>query len=63
MSNTDFTAAVEWLRTEMERVPFGRVGIAFQMHQGKVSKTFKTTEESANASQPDRGRDFNGSKQ
>lgn len=60
MSGTDFTATVEWLRTEMDRVPFGRVGVAFQMHQGKISKIFKQTEESEYASQPDHGRDING---
>ncbi|MGA2614950.1 MAG: hypothetical protein ABSG38_16050 [Spirochaetia bacterium] len=60
MSNPDFTTAVEWLRSEMDRVPFGRVGLAFQMHQGKISKIFKQIEESEYASQPGSGRDTNG---
>ena len=60
MSSSDFTSAVEWLRSEMERVPFGRIGIALQMHQGKITKIFKQIEESEYASQPGSGRDING---
>jgi len=58
MSADNFTSAVKWLRDEMDRVPFGRVGIAFQMHQGKVSKIFKQIEESDIASLPVSGRDI-----
>lgn len=60
MSADDFTSAVEWLRSEMDRVPFGRIGIALQMHQGKITKIFKQVEESEIASQPDHGRGYNG---
>jgi hypothetical protein len=46
------SAAIEWLRTEIPRTPFGRLSIGVQVHGGKISKIFKSIEESNLASQP-----------
>jgi hypothetical protein len=44
------SAAVDWLRGEVERTPFGRLSIGVQMHGGQISKIFKSIEESTLAS-------------
>ena len=46
------SAAIEWLKTEIPRTPFGRLSIGVQVHGGQISKVFKSVEESTLASQP-----------
>ena len=45
------SAAIEWLKTEIPRTPFGRLSIGVQVHGGQISKIFKSIEESTLASQ------------
>lgn len=45
------SAAIDWLKEELERMPFGRVSIGVQMHGGQISKIFKSIEQSTLASQ------------
>ena len=54
-------AAIDWLKDEVGRTPFGRLSIGVQMHGGQISKIFKSIEESTLASnlvgeQPRNGR-------
>ena len=55
------SAAIEWLKTEIACTPFGRLSIGVQMHDGHISKVFKSIEESTLASQSGSGRAGNGS--
>ena len=55
------SAAIEWLRTEIPRTPFGRLSIGVQVHSGQIAKIFKSIEESTLASQPVNGRAKDGS--
>jgi len=55
------SAAIEWLKTEIPRTPFGRLSIGVQVHGGQISKIFKSVEESTLASQPENGRAKDGS--
>ena len=32
------SAAIEWLKTEITRTPYGRLSIGVQVHDGKVAK-------------------------
>ena len=34
------SAAIEWLKTEITRTPYGRLSIGVQVHDGKVAKVF-----------------------
>ena len=45
------SSAIEWLKTEITRTPYGRLSIGVQVHDGKVAKVFKSVEESTLASQ------------
>ena len=45
------SAAIEWLKTEITRIPYGRLSIGVQVHDGKVAKVFRSVEESTLASQ------------
>lgn len=49
-------AAIEWLKTEISRTPYGRLSIGVQVHDGKVAKVFRSVEESTLASQCRDGR-------
>jgi hypothetical protein len=40
------------LRAELERTGYGTVGVAFVIHDGKISRIIRTTEESAMPSVP-----------
>ena len=42
----DLRNAIEWLELEIARVPYGRVGISVQLHNGVVTKIFRTLEDS-----------------
>jgi hypothetical protein len=45
------SAAIEWLKAEITRTPYGRLSIGVQVHDGKVAKVFRSVEESTLASQ------------
>ena len=50
------SSAIEWLVTELERTPYGRLSIGVQVHEGRIAKIFKSIEESTIASQTDNRR-------
>lgn len=62
MSGADdgLSAAIEWLKAEITRTPFGRLSIGVQLHDGQIAKVFKSVEECTLASQPGSGRAGNG---
>ena len=45
------SSAIEWLKAEISRTPYGRLSIGVQVHDGKVAKVFRSVEESTLASQ------------
>ena len=47
------SSAIDWLLTELERTPYGRLSIGVQVHDGRIAKVFKSIEESTIASQTD----------
>lgn len=49
MSTSDsaaIEAAVTWMRAQLASVPFGRIGVAVQTSHGKITKVFRTLEDS-----------------
>jgi hypothetical protein len=53
--------AIAWLREEIPRTPFGRLSIGVQMHEGRISKIFRSVEECTLASQGPGGQVGDGS--
>jgi hypothetical protein len=54
---TDLRAAIEWLKSQAKRIPYGKVGIAVQTHSGSIVKIFRTIEESLLAPNENGGAD------
>ena len=49
------SSAIEWLLTECERTPYGRLSIGIQLHDGRIAKVFKSIEETTLAPQGGKG--------
>lgn len=42
-SAAEVSDLIDWLRNELERTQFGKVGLVFTMHQGQITGIERTT--------------------